>query len=58
MIVAETKEEIAKGIKRLNTESGVAMVLHTKQGSREDLGRPTKTPQENKIALMEKLGVK
>ncbi|MCH5172404.1 MAG: phosphonopyruvate decarboxylase [Erysipelotrichales bacterium] len=58
VIVAETSEEIKLGIERLRNEVGVAMVLHTKQGSRDDLGRPTTTPQENKIALMKKLGVK
>ncbi len=56
VIVAETNEEIKAGIERLRKESKVAMVLHTKQGSREDLGRPTTTPQENKEALMKKLG--
>ena len=58
VIVAETNEEIAHGIERLRNENGVAMVLHTKQGSRDDLGRPTTTPQENKLALMKKLGVR
>ncbi|MCH5165431.1 MAG: phosphonopyruvate decarboxylase [Clostridiales bacterium] len=56
VIVAETAEQIRAGIERLKRESGVAMVLHTKQGSRADLGRPTTTPQENKKALMKKLG--
>ena len=56
VIVVETNEEIKAGIERLRKESKVAMVLHTKQGSREDLGRPTTTPQENKEALMKKLG--
>ena len=32
-----------------------ALIIYTKQGSREDLGRPTKTPVENKIALMNKI---
>lgn len=45
VIVAETNEEITNGINRLREEEGVAMVLHTKQGSRDNLGRPT-TPQE------------
>ena len=58
VIVAETNEEIKNGIARLRKENKVAMVLHTKQGSREDLGRPTTTPQENKEALMKKLGVR
>lgn len=58
VIIAETSEEIKAGIERLNKEAGVAMVLHTKQGSRDDLGRPTTTPQGNKNALMAKLGAK
>lgn len=58
VIVAETKQEIVKGIKTLKENTGIALVLHTKQGSREDLGRPTTTPIENKLALMNKLGVK
>lgn len=58
VIVAETNEEIKSGIDRLRKEAGVAMVIHTKQGSRDNLGRPTTTPQENKIAMMKKLGVK
>lgn len=58
VIVAETKEEIKAGVERLRNEVGIALVLHTRQGSRDDLGRPTTTPQENKIALMKKLGVK
>lgn len=57
VVVAETKAEIRAGIARLKAEKGVAMVLHTRQGSRANLGRPTTTPQENKNALMKKLGV-
>ncbi len=57
VIVAETNKEIKNGVEKLRKESGIAMVLHTKQGSREDLGRPTTTPQDNKKALMKKLGV-
>ena len=58
VIVASTEEEIKKGMERQKKEPGVAMVLHTRQGSRENLGRPTTTPQENKLSLMKKLGVK
>jgi phosphonopyruvate decarboxylase len=57
VIVATTREEIAAGVEKMKKTPAVAMVLHTKQGSRADLGRPTTTPQENKIALMKKLGV-
>ncbi len=58
VIVAETNDEIKNAMKRLSIEKGIALVLHTKQGSRENLGRPTTTPQENKLALMHKLGVR
>lgn len=40
----------------LNKMKGMdALIIYTKQGSREDLGRPTKTPIENKNALMQKI---
>ncbi len=58
VIIASTQDEIKKGISVLKKENAVALVLHTKQGSRENLGRPTTTPIENKIALMKKLGVR
>ena len=32
-----------------------ALIIYTKQGSRDDLGRPTKTPIENKKSLMKKI---
>ena len=57
VIVANTAEEIVSGIIKLKEKTSIALILHTKQGSREDLGRPTTTPIENKIALMSKLGV-
>lgn len=57
VIVAETKEEIGSAIKNMKNEDKIALVSHTKQGSRDNLGRPTTTPQENKKALMHKLGV-
>ncbi len=54
--VAESEEEIKEYIEKMKHETSVALVLHTKTGSRADLGRPTKTPLENKKALMKKLG--
>lgn len=57
VLIADTIEEINASMKLLKDEEGVALVLHTKQGSRDDLGRPTTTPVENKVALMKKLGV-
>jgi phosphonopyruvate decarboxylase len=56
VFIAENQQQIKEGIKELRDHSGYALILHTKQGSRDDLGRPTTTPQENKKALMKKLG--
>lgn len=53
VLIAETMDEIKKAMKVLNEEVGVALILHTKQGSRSNLGRPTTTPKQNKQALME-----
>lgn len=52
---AVSQEEIKNAMKALKEERLSALIIYTKQGSREDLGRPTTTPQENKIAMMEKL---
>jgi len=52
---ATTKEEILVGMKQLKSSLLEALVIYTKQGSREDLGRPTTTPIENKEALMQKI---
>ena len=52
VVVAETAEQIADGMKRMQDTLGTALVLHTRQGSRDNLGRPTTTPQQNKEAMM------
>lgn len=52
---AKTKEEIFQAIQAMKTEGKSALILYTKQGSRKDLGRPTTTPIENKIAFMEEI---
>ena len=52
---AETAEEIAAGMAALETTTGGALMILTRTGSREDLGRPTTTPVENKTALMAEL---
>lgn len=57
VLIAENEEEIVQGMKIMKGDEKVALILHTKQGSRDDLGRPTTTPQENKKALMKKLEV-
>jgi len=55
VVSAITKEEIKMGMNQLNNHGLNAMVVYTKQGSRENLGRPTTTPIENKEALMKKI---
>ena len=49
---ARTKEEIKKTIFEMKKIGKCALILYTKQGSRENLGRPTTTPIENKEAYM------
>ena len=49
---AKTKEEIRNCIIKMKNEDKCALILYTKQGSRDDLGRPTKTPVQNKEAFM------
>lgn len=56
VVEAQSPAEIKRGIETLNRESKAAMIIRTKQGARADLGRPTTTPTENKVAFMKKLG--
>lgn len=58
VIIAENQKQIEDGVKQLASNFGFALVLHTKQGSRSNLGRPTTTPVENKLALMNRIKVK
>ncbi len=50
---ARTKEEIKTAINNMKKDGKSALILYTKQGSRDDLGRPTTTPIQNKEAFME-----
>ena len=52
---ARTKEEIKSFINKMKNEGKCALILYTKQGSRDNLGRPTTTPIENKIAFMNEI---
>lgn len=52
---ARTKEEIKNAISKMKKEGKCALILYTKQGSREDLGRPTTTPIQNKVAFMNEI---
>lgn len=55
---AETLEEISEGMEKLSKENLSALIINTRQGSRENLGRPTISPVENKENMMKKFGVK
>lgn len=55
VVEASTPEEIDGGMAKLRRSARAALVITTHQGSRSDLGRPTKTPQENKSSMMEKM---
>ena len=51
--VAETIEEISSAWKKLSTTQGPVMIeIKITTGSRDDLGRPTSSPLENKQAFM------
>ena len=52
---ARTKEEIKECINKMKKEGKCALILYTKQGSRDDLGRPTTTPIQNKTAFMNEI---
>lgn len=55
VFIATTKEEIVLSINYIKENELSVLVINTKQGSRENLGRPTTTPQENKLQLMKKI---
>jgi len=53
---AENSEEIKEKMKLLKESAGPALLeIRVNKGARSDLGRPTKTPQENKKGFMENL---
>ena len=56
VLCASTADEIARAMATLAQSAGGALVMRTRQGARDDLGRPTTTPQENKRALMATVG--
>jgi phosphonopyruvate decarboxylase len=47
-----TIQEINSSFEEFDSLSKSVLVINVKQGSRENLGRPTSTPQENKEAFM------
>jgi len=55
-ITAETEMEIKNGLISIKRNPGpVFLEIRVNKGSRKDLGRPTTTPVENRIALMNNL---
>lgn len=53
---AETLDEIKKYMENLKNNDLQALIIYTKLGSRENLGRPTVSPVNNKKAMMSKFG--
>ncbi len=51
-----TKNEVEQGVKKLESEKLGALIIYVNQGSREDLGRPTIAPEQNKVDMMGEFG--
>lgn len=55
-VTVKSKNDLIKELKLLKTMEGPALIeVRVSKGARKDLGRPTKTPTENKQAFMEEL---
>jgi len=53
-LTAKTKIEVVEGVKKLKESEGPALLeIQVKQGHRPDLGRPTTSPRQNKVAFMD-----
>ena len=52
VIQVDTVNQINEKFNQLKKNKLTALIVNTKQGSRDNLGRPTKSPQDNKNALM------
>lgn len=55
---AQTEEEIDAAMEELAQVRLGALIVNTHQGSRDDLGRPTVSPKDNKENMMKKFGSK
>jgi phosphonopyruvate decarboxylase len=54
ILFADTREKLSTGLKALIGEKGPSFLeIRVKKGARSDLGRPTRTPLENKTDFME-----
>lgn len=53
---AETEEDLVEALRELSGRRGPAL-LHVRvaRGARPDLGRPTRSPQQNRVAFMDRL---
>ncbi len=58
VVAIHTKEELHHGLEELKREGKMALVVYTNEKSRSDLGRPTTTPKENKMAFENSLRTK
>ena len=54
VITARSREEILAGMEELRRGGKRALIVLTRQGSRDDLGRPTVSPSQNKTDMMER----
>lgn len=54
-VEARTSAEVVSGMAALKASPRTALVLRTHQGSRDDLGRPTVSPADNKRAMMRRI---
>jgi phosphonopyruvate decarboxylase len=53
-LLAKTSDEIIKNIEIIKKSHGPAFLeIHVQKGARKDLGRPSVTPIENKVAFMD-----
>lgn len=55
-VEARTADEVARGMDAVRATPTCALVMHTHQGSRDDLGRPTVSPSDNMQAMMRRIG--
>ncbi|MDR0832567.1 MAG: phosphonopyruvate decarboxylase [Bacillales bacterium] len=55
VIIVENSRSLIEALNLIKNKNKMAIVINTRQGSRNDLGRPTTTPIENKISFMKEL---
>ncbi len=54
---AQNEKDVCDSVKAVQAADALSLlIIKCRKGSRKDLGRPTTTPEENKIAFMKKLG--